>query len=402
VYLPINYRPTPETPNPNLPDLEMIAPGVGDLFVRGIYPIYDLNYYLDPGEIVEWNENINGSSGRFLALMATRRRLYDPLPDFLYAWFRGNPFSGNGQANPSGLAAFGNTDPARFQRTFAHELGHLFGLPHNTRRLDQVGFDTLNLLALGRVKGTNLFDIMAAGLLTNQAWVDIQTYNHFLDRPVLQCPSDMADANSPLGYSYGEYLFLTGIINADGSAQLNPAYKLTGRQDYTPPSEDPTHVLIMQDRAGNELYRVPFDGRPVEYDGDIGTTGPIDAAFSLVLPAFPELGRVLLERDGTVLAMMDRRDQAPVTNLEPMSNIIGGKALLAWQTSNAAAGELTYSVQFSPDDGMTWYPLAVDIKENSLLLDSTNMKKTDRGIVRVLATDGLNTTIVEQKGLNVL
>src|SRR5262249_30309164 len=127
VYQAINYRPTPDTPNPNLPDPDLIAPGVGDANVRGIYPIPDLNYRLAAGDPLEWNQDINRSSGTFQNQMATRRRMMSPVPDFMFSWFPGNPYSGNGQANPSGLVAFGNTDLQRFQRTFAHELGHLFG-----------------------------------------------------------------------------------------------------------------------------------------------------------------------------------------------------------------------------------------------------------------------------------
>ncbi len=62
---------------------------------------------------------------------------------------------------------------------------------------------------------------------------------------------------------------------------------------------------------------------------------------------------------------------------------------------------VTYAVQYSPDNGASWYPLAVDVAEPNLLLDSAALGKTDSGILRVLATDGLNTTVVERRGLNV-
>ncbi|MBI1748344.1 MAG: hypothetical protein HYR55_17445 [Acidobacteria bacterium] len=399
VYQPINYRPTADYPNPNLPDVDMIAPGVGDAFVRGIYPIYDLNYRLAPGTPLEWNQDINRSSGSFQTQMAIRRRMMDPMPDFMYSWFPGNPFGGNGQASPSGMVAFGNTDAARWQRTFAHEIGHLFGRGHNSRRLDQVGFYTEDQLGLGRVKGTNLYDIMAAGRLTNQAWIDIQTYNAFLDRPILFCPSG-GGPNKTAVTDMGNYLFMTGTLYPDGTARLNPAYTLNGRTDYTMPSEDPTHWLIIQDGAGAELYRLPFDARPAEYDGDIENPSTVESSFSLAVPAFDNIGRLIIEKDGEVLDVMERRADAPTIAWDSPANFIMGKDKIVW-SADAAPGMLTYSVQYSPDNGFTWYPLAIDLKESILAIDGAELGKTDRGIIRVLATDGLNTTVLERNGLNI-
>jgi hypothetical protein len=37
--------------------------------------------------------------------------------------------------------AFGNTEPVRYQRIYAHELTHNFGLGHTSGTIDQVGWD---------------------------------------------------------------------------------------------------------------------------------------------------------------------------------------------------------------------------------------------------------------------
>ena len=397
IYIPVNYVPTPESPNPNLPDPDLIALGVGDAFVQGIYPAPGLNYVLAPGDPMFWDRNINQSTSAFQNDLAARRRMFDPVPDFMYAWFAGNPYSGNGQAFPAGLVAFGNSELTRFQRTFAHELGHLFGLGHNTRFLDQVGFDVVNGLGLGRVKNTTLRDIMAAGLLTNQAWVDIATYNHFLNRPVLACPPP----EEPAGASYGDYLFLTGTVNADGSASLNPAYRLTGRQDYSAPSAEATHDLVIRDGGGQEIYRLPFDARHPEVEGDTSLTGPVDSAFALTVPAFLNLARVELVQKGTVLDSLARKAQSPFVSIEPIQDVLDGKTRVAWRVSNTDPADVRYSVQFSPDNGLTWYPLAVNLAEPGYVIDPASLGKTEQGVLRVLATDGLNTAVAVRGNLKV-
>src|SRR5262249_46632894 len=156
--------------------------------------------------------------------LATIRQMTTPVPDFLYGWLPGNPFSGNGQASPGGLVAFGNTDPARHQRTFAHEVGHLFGLNHNSRQIVEVGFDVDNLVGLGGPKVGTLFDIMVGGRLTSEAWVDTITYTAFLNRAVLRC----TDANAPSNLPFAEHLFVSGVIDKEGRSFLKPVYQLEG------------------------------------------------------------------------------------------------------------------------------------------------------------------------------
>ena len=402
VSVPVNYLYPPGTPDPNLPDPELIAAGVGDVFVRGIYPVADLNYYQDPGEQVVWTLNINGSSSNFLNQMATRRMMYVPRPDFLYAWFRGNPFSGNGQAFPSGLVAFGNTDLARFQRTFAHELGHLFGLGHNTRRLDQVGFDTptpTGWLGLGRVKGTTLFDIMAAGRLTAEAWVDIANYNHFLNRPVLSCPPG---PGKNFNAANDRFMLLTGLIQPDGRAKLNPAYTLNGNEEYTRSSDTPTHDIVLLDGQGQELYRVAIDVKQDNpWCGDGQVSSARDLSIAVVLPSFADLAKVqLTDRQGNNLAVMERQAEALRVDLDDLPSNLIGKNVVSWQTNKS---DVNATVRYSSDNGQTWVPIAVNLSENNLTLDSARLKKPigNSAAIQVLVTDGLNTAVVERRGLNV-
>ena len=102
--------------------------------------------------------------------------------------------SGNGLGMVGGPAAFGNTDPTRHQRTFAHELGHNFGFLHNRAEtgiiittINETGWDTLNRVNLGELKSCTLMDIMVPGLLTHEAWVHPQTYQDVYDDQTNAC-----------------------------------------------------------------------------------------------------------------------------------------------------------------------------------------------------------------------
>ncbi|MCB1037761.1 MAG: hypothetical protein KDD47_28265, partial [Acidobacteria bacterium] len=201
VYTAINYTAAAE-PDPStlgLPDPDLIAAGNGDDFVFGIYPFPDdrSQYHAGPFPPLNWNQDVDTSYTDLLNFLEDCRQVINPVPKFLYGWFRENPFFGNGVAiSAPGNVGFGNTQtsPDRYQRTFAHELGHLFGLFHNSRDLaPDTGWDVENLLGLGKVMPGTKFDIMRGGLLTPEAWVDDITYEFFLDSECIDCTGDTGD-----------------------------------------------------------------------------------------------------------------------------------------------------------------------------------------------------------------
>ena len=203
----INYTPA----EAGLPDLSDIQAGIGNAFVDGIYPIDDsdpIRYQVGIFPSLTWSADPNGNgqvdssnnehSDILDWLESCRQLIVDAEGNgdriFLYGWIKGNPIVGNGWAPVGGRIAFGNTQQTRHQRTYAHELGHNFGLSHNTRRLTpDTGWDTGARLednptgnnTNGRVKPSVLWDVMRGGQLTNQAWVDQTTYEYFLGHDVL-------------------------------------------------------------------------------------------------------------------------------------------------------------------------------------------------------------------------
>jgi hypothetical protein len=328
------------------------------------------------------------------------REMMKPRPDFIYGWLPGNPFSGNGQAQCISSmtrecrAAFGNTDVQRFQRTFAHEIGHLFGQVHNSRRINEVGFDVDNVLDLGGPKAGTMLDIMVAGRLTHEAWVDLTTYNSFLNRAVLACPDAGIAGNLPSG----EYLFVTGVIDKEGRSTLNPVYKLEGPINLTAADESGRYALIVEDAQGNPLYRLPFS---VDFETDSESEAS-SAGFSLAIPILGSMARVVLTQDGIVLDQIERSPSVPQAVFLPAANTLVGTNLIAWNAVDPDGDRLTYSLQYSPDGGNSFIPLAVNVTDPQILLSAEQLEKSENGILRLLITDGLNTTVVDKTGLNVI
>jgi hypothetical protein len=61
----------------------------------------------------------------------------------------------------------------------------------------------------------------------------------------------------------------------------------------------------------------------------------------------------------------------------------------------------TLNLQYSPDKGQTFLPLAVNLTRNRFTLDTTQIPGGQEAILRLFASDGLNTTMDEVAGLTV-
>lgn len=390
-YVATDYRPGGGG-SPNLPNPAIIAPGVGDAFVKAMYPIPYVDYYEAPGGPLIWTMDINNSVNSYLNALNQRRQLTAPTPDVLYGWLPGNPFNGNGAAVLNGHVSFGNTEQSRYVRTFAHEVGHNFGLNHNGRRINEIGVDVDNSIGLGVLKPYALSDIMVGGLLTHEAFVDVETYTYFYNHPWTQCSAGPGSA--PAG---GDYLFVTGLIDAKGHFTLNPSYVLPGATTFT--VNDPTgEYLLRAHRTGGAYTDLRFSagsGHSHAVNGDAHEEA-VETAFALVLPHDPGITRLEVLHHGMVEASQTRSTHAPQGGFAALPAVLQGATTLAWTASDPDGDTLTYSIQYSPDGGTTLIPVAVSVTSTQWNIQADYLTPSTNGFLRLLITDGFNTTVLEQ------
>ncbi|MGE5290316.1 MAG: hypothetical protein ACM3ML_24640 [Micromonosporaceae bacterium] len=70
---------------------------------------------------------------------------------------------------------------------------------------------------------------------------------------------------------------------------------------------------------------------------------------------------------------------------------------VSWSGSHPDGAELRYAILFSPDEGASWIPLAVDREEQNLTVDTTLVRSGDRCKIRLLATDGFTTAVADSR-----
>ncbi len=403
MYVPVDYRPAGGSTT-NEPDPALIRPGVGDNFIQAIYPVKDWNYHRSPAPSLLWQAP---SGGSLINQLNTVRELMTPRPDFVFGWLPG-AVSGNGLGQVNGTAAFGNTQPIRHQRTFAHELGHNFGLSHISRTINTIGVDVEHHLriteSLPRIKDPGLYDIMVAGLFSNQAWVDSETYNFLFDHSVFNCSPPLR-SNTP----DVPVIFMTGLIDrVSGQIMLNPAIELMAHPLSPTVSAGESTVLISAYAGNVKIDEIPVKAEVTrDSEDEFANRVPFTAVIGALSPAGDRLDRLVLTNSITSNNSVELRrstsaPQASLTAPQP-GDTLHGLVTVRWDGNDVDGDTLTYFLQYSPDGGQTLIPLAVNRTTASYRFNTSDVPASEpgNGLLRLIATDGLNTTTVQTVGLSV-
>ncbi len=277
--------------------------------------------------------------------------------------------------------------------SMAHEIGHAFGFADEYsstspgKNLPSVNIyraDTSSLEDLGAKAARNYINFMGnAGV--QATWVDVNTWDKLVNVFKIGTgyhPSNgLAKLVSQAADPTVDGFLIKGVIGKNDSIQVTPPLRLQNLSP-SPNVGESDYVLSVADQKGIETTRVP-----VYIDLKVSDPAP----FIAVLPASRDTTTIFLRRGGKLLGKWTRSANAPQVKLDAPTRS-GNSVTLSWQANDADKDALSHTVLFSYDGGTSWLTAATDLKEPRLTLDATNMPGCDRCLVRVLTTDGWNTT----------
>ncbi len=105
----------------------------------------------------------------------------------------------------------------------------------------------------------------------------------------------------------------------------------------------------------------------------------------------------MLRRGSNDLAARSASANPPqVTVTAPQAGaFLEGFTEVHWSASDPDEDPLMFAVMYSPDDGNSWLPVAMDLPSPGLEVDTAAWAGTTAGRVRVMASDGFHTAIAD-------
>jgi hypothetical protein len=109
------------------------------------------------------------------------------------------------------------------------------------------------------------------------------------------------------------------------------------------------------------------------------------------------VGQVSISKNEIALVIVTPSNTPPeVTVIFPDGGeTLSGQQTIIWEALDADGDPLLYDVLYSADNGQTWSPLAVRLKQSTYPFYADQLAATHDGLIRVIANDGFHTAIDE-------
>jgi hypothetical protein len=216
-------------------------------------------------------------------------------------------------------------------------------------------------------------------------WIASKTWQRFYDT------LSALKIEIPPSSSASEYLVVSGTVDVDGKLTIEPFYRVKPSDSSNDEVGSGSYAIQLQGSGGQILFTRRFE--PDLYTHQKG------GSFVQVLPYPPGTARIVIQRGGATasqtLATVEVSNNTPIVKLvSPNGGEIwaaSGTQTIMWRASDADGDTLHYAVQYSTDGGQSWNTIAVDLTEASLAIDSALLVGSDGALIKVLATDGVNT-----------
>ncbi|MDH5788460.1 MAG: hypothetical protein OEZ40_09245 [Candidatus Bathyarchaeota archaeon] len=288
----------------------------------------------------------------------------------------------------------------------AHEIGHTYYLQHPQAFPNGLGPPVFEAQRFNVAERSyeDIVDTFMDAYIDNYGWIDKERYDsdpkQYFAHPWMTYRWNLFDQLTVNPHETNqEIIVLSGVVFKNDTVQSEPWYRLAkGTPDLLPGTEG-NYSIVLLDDSRQIIARMGFNasftglldinGTLVDHEEDYIT-------FDFNIPYIPDTFYIEV-RDSAELVLLNRT----ITENPPIVNIVfpnGGEVLTAgvnctitWDASDPDGDSLAYFVAYSKDGGKSWVPLALDITENNYVWDTSNLPSGDNYLVKIIATDGVNT-----------
>lgn len=250
---------------------------------------------------------------------------------------------------------------------FVHALGHNVGLQESKDAAPEgaAWYASTNSADL------ILYPIMAA---YSDSWITPEESNLFLSLGLKDEPAAVIRAAAT-----GDTLLISGSIADDGSSgTLSPGFHAPSNAVTTPSNSSSNTCLRFTAPGGNQDYC--FTPLPIKANGK--------TFFAINAPYPAGTTRVELVKGGRTLAFFNSAAPPQVSILTPLAGEVWqGVRKVRWSATGAG---LQFTVQYSPDAGMSWQQLAGGLTATEYEFDTSEIMGGTKVQFRVVASSGID------------
>jgi len=186
---------------------------------------------------------------------------------------------------------------------------------------------------------------------------------------------------------FTQVLYLSGYIDNGKLVVLPPQILDTGEVGSYPTGE---YTANLEAADGSILASASFSMNYEKGENEADNPG----MFSVEIP-YPEgVARLAIVKDNTEQYALNKSANTPTLSVDQPGggNQVEGETAIDWNASDGDGDTLTYNVYYSTDKGISWQLLALDWPSPNLTIDGSLLPGSNEAIIRVSASDGLNTS----------
>lgn len=231
-------------------------------------------------------------------------------------------------------------------------------------------------------------------------WISDVTWEAIFSRLLALSP-ELAPPLPPDISEKRQYLLVRGKLEPGGQIKMLPLYKAAIAPRPSRRVEGGSYTIELQGTEGQSLLTQYFEPTLYTHSNDLG--------FTELVPFVKGAQRLVVWRQNAAgrepLAKVVFAGKRPTVQLSAPKGgdrwPVAGRKVITWKAIDQPLKKLNYAVQYSRDGGQHWLPLGLDVRGGALSVDVSRLAGSEHAMIRLLATDGANTTEVRSKVFSV-